>query len=234
MNEGDWLASTDPLPMLEFLRRKASGRKLRLFACACCRHIWNTLMDARSTNAIELSERYADDDVSEKDFIAARAAAVDAYADLFELPEGDPETEARIRTAILGADAVLCAAISNSADAAGRACGVVVACATSNLADSDAGDQVVPPAEQVAQSDLVRDIFGNPFCPIFVERFWLTPTVVSLAERIYDKREFDCLPNLASALIEAGCANADILAHCRQPGKHGRGCWVVDLLLGKK
>jgi hypothetical protein len=39
---------------------------------------------------------------------------------------------------------------------------------------------------------------------------------------------------LADALEEAGCIDADILNHCRQPGEHVRGCWVVDLLLGKE
>jgi hypothetical protein len=50
----------------------------------------------------------------------------------------------------------------------------------------------------------------------------------------YDARAFDRLPLLADALEEAGCADADILAHCRSGGGHLRGCWVVDLLLGKE
>jgi hypothetical protein len=58
--------------------------------------------------------------------------------------------------------------------------------------------------------------------------------VVKLAESIYDERAFDRMPILADALEEAGCANADILAHCRQPGEHVRDCWAVDLLLGKE
>jgi len=58
--------------------------------------------------------------------------------------------------------------------------------------------------------------------------------VVKLAESIYDERAFDRMPILADALEEAGCANADILAHCRQPGEHVRGCWAVDLILGKE
>ena len=50
---------------------------------------------------------------------------------------------------------------------------------------------------------------------------------------IYDDRAFDRLPILADALEDAGCADAAILSHCRGPGEHVRGCWVVDLLLGK-
>ncbi len=62
---------------------------------------------------------------------------------------------------------------------------------------------------------------------------WLTPTVVSLADALYRDRAFDRLPILADALEEAGCTNADVLLHCRQPAEHVRGCWVVDLVLGK-
>ena len=54
-----------------------------------------------------------------------------------------------------------------------------------------------------------------------------------MAQSIYDARAFDRLPLLADALEDAGCADADILSHCRTPGEHVRGCWVVDLLLGK-
>jgi hypothetical protein len=72
----------------------------------------------------------------------------------------------------------------------------------------------------------------EPFCPK-VDPAWLTAKVVALAQAIYDDRAFDRLPILADALEDAGCTNQDILAHCRQPGEHVRGCWVVDLLLGK-
>ncbi len=44
---------------------------------------------------------------------------------------------------------------------------------------------------------------------------------------------FDELPVLADALEEAGCTGAEILEHLRSPGRHARGCWALDLLLGK-
>ncbi len=81
---------------------------------------------------------------------------------------------------------------------------------------------------------LVRDIFGNPFRPVAVDPSWLTSTVTSLATSIYAERAFDRMPILADALEEAGCDHADILTHCRGDGPHVRGCWVVDLLLGKE
>jgi hypothetical protein len=92
-------------------------------------------------------------------------------------------------------------------------------------------------AEGREQASLLRCIFGNPFRPPpLTEPAWLKRhdgTVVNLAQAIYDERRFQDLPILADTLEEAGCTNADILDHCRQPGDHVRGCWVVDLLLGK-
>jgi hypothetical protein len=84
-----------------------------------------------------------------------------------------------------------------------------------------------------AQCDLIRDVFGNPFRPVAVHYGWITATVVRLARGIYEGGAFDRLPILADALEEAGCDNAAVLAHCRGEGPHVRGCWVLDLLLGK-
>ena len=90
------------------------------------------------------------------------------------------------------------------------------------------------PDNMAANATLLRDVVGNPFRPGADSSSWLTNTVKRLAEGIYQDCGFDRLPILADALEEAGCNNADILNHCRQPGDHVRGCWVVDLLLGKE
>jgi hypothetical protein len=89
-------------------------------------------------------------------------------------------------------------------------------------------------AERPVQSDLIRCIFGNPFRPITLSPTWLTSTAVALAQAIYTDRAFDRLPILADALEDAGCDDADLLSHCRGEGPHVRGCFVVDLLLGKQ
>lgn len=79
------------------------------------------------------------------------------------------------------------------------------------------------------------DVFGSlPFRPITVAPEWLTSTVVALASGIYEEKAFDRMPILADAMMDAGCDNDDILSHCRQPGEHVKGCWVVDLVLGKE
>jgi hypothetical protein len=90
-----------------------------------------------------------------------------------------------------------------------------------------------PAEEKKVLTALVRDIFGNPFRPATCDPSWCTSAVVGLAEAIYADRAFDRLPILADALEDAGCGLPDVLAHCRGPGPHARGCWVVDLILGK-
>ena len=88
-------------------------------------------------------------------------------------------------------------------------------------------------AEDRAHADLFRDIIGNPFRPVAFDPAWRTETAVGLAERMYDSRDFSTMPVLADALEDAGCDHPDMLAHCRGGGPHVRGCWVIDLVLGK-
>jgi hypothetical protein len=87
--------------------------------------------------------------------------------------------------------------------------------------------------ESVEQTVVLHDIFGNPFLPVTTDPSWLTSTVTNLAQAIYQERAFERMPILADALEDAGCTNQDVLNHCRGDGEHVRGCWVVDLLLGK-
>jgi len=70
---------------------------------------------------------------------------------------------------------------------------------------------------------LLREVFGNPFRWIVIDPLWLewnNRAIVRLAEGIYHDRAFDRLPILADALEDAGCQDADILYHCRQPDEH--------------
>src|SRR5262249_43605345 len=100
-------------------------------------------------------------------------------------------------------------------------------------------DNFVPPdltKERSIRADLIRDIIGNPFRPVAIDLSglgWNGGTVLHLAQSIYLGRRFGDLPILADALEDAGCTDPDILGHCRGPGPHTRGCWPVDLVLGK-
>jgi hypothetical protein len=87
--------------------------------------------------------------------------------------------------------------------------------------------------ERSAQIRLLHCVFSNPFHPIKFDPAWLTSSVHTLAQTIYDHHLFDRFPILADALEEAGCSNNHILDHCRLQYEHGRGCWVLDSILGK-
>jgi hypothetical protein len=89
-------------------------------------------------------------------------------------------------------------------------------------------------AERDAQVTLLHCVFDNPFRSVVFAPTWRTDTALTLARQMYESRDFSAMPILADALQEAGCDNADILDHCRGPGPHVRGCWVVDLVLGKE
>jgi hypothetical protein len=95
--------------------------------------------------------------------------------------------------------------------------------------------ELVPARDQTSWQPLIHDVFGNPFRPVTFSPQWRTDTAVSLAQQMYEAREFSAMPILADALQDAGCDNDDILTHCRDPKQvHVRGCWVVDLVLGKE
>jgi hypothetical protein len=85
-------------------------------------------------------------------------------------------------------------------------------------------------AEDAAQCELYRCVFGYPFEPVAFAAGWRTPTTAALSQAIFADRAFDRMPILADALEEAGCDSADVLDHCRGDGPHVRGCWVVERL----
>jgi hypothetical protein len=224
MDEKEWLECTDPTPMLEFVRGKASDRKLRLFAVACSRRIWHLLVDKRGHKAVEVAERFADGAATKDECWTAGERA-------WEMEFG-PERDIAGWT-LLGQDA------QTGLDT--HTCGLIAWAAASIAFDVNPWDSsapvVGPPvwrAARGAQVALLRDIFGNPFRPITLDPSKLSPTVTALAHAIYAERNFEAMPVLGDALEESGCNNEDILRHCRGPGEHTRGCWALDLVLGKE
>jgi hypothetical protein len=220
MTETEWLACADPKSMLKFLRGKASDRKLRLFAVGYCRSIWPSLKSIRSRRAVETSELYADGRTDRKSMRAAGNAAMAATRDAHA-----SRSLAEWMTIAAAYNAARNCAFSDPWDAARFASGE-----TRNAA------HVNTPLGRCLAS-LLREIFDNPFRPSpFLSPAvlaWNDGTVRRIAESIYEERTFDRLPILADVLEDAGCHDADILAHCRGPGLHVRGCWLVDLLFGK-
>ena len=225
MTEQEWLTAADPQPMLKYVRGRSSERKLRLFAVACCRQVWHLLADERTRTAVEVAERFADGGAAQEELAAARYAA--AYAGM-----------AAGLASFSAYQATLTAAAHDAVYAGWDA-------ATANFAADAAAFATTDPAARAAaeqeQVIALRDIFGNPFRLVPPDPSWPTADIRALARAAYSARILPAgtldpvrLAVLADALEDAGCTDADVLWHLRGENPHVRGCWVIDLLLGKR
>jgi hypothetical protein len=244
MTEAEWLTGTDPHLLLECLHGEVSDRKLRLFAAACCRRIWPLLTLGRSRRAVQTSERHADGLAADAELKAAYRPA--AWLEDTVVPPWAVQVAAEAAAANAtypdAADGAVRATLWALDAAAGAAADAVADPPGSEDAARE-GDrwfrifQAVRVAEKEAQCRLLRCLVGNPFHPVSASaawRAWRGGTVVRLAGQMYEARRFADLPVLADALEEAGCADAELLAHCRSGEEHARGCWALDLVLGKQ
>ena len=204
-------------------------RPLRLFACACCRRVWNQLApDCR--RAVEAAERFADGEIGPEELAEAWRAA------------------GRLE----GLRRLVVTEESERAFLAGRAQGYRyyqytehvhrVASPTFTLEDATAvandlrpwrGDSLENDAVDADHARISRDVFGGRARPVTFEAAWRTPAVLALARSIYDRQEFARMPELAAALEAAGCYDANLLSHCRSGPEHVRGCWALDAVLGR-
>lgn len=227
MTEADWLACTDPAPMLAFVRGRTSARRLRLIAVACCRRLEYLSREAEA--ALDVAERFADGTASDGDRSDARKAAQRAAQG-----RGVTRTPTAPKGERRGASAVYYAAARDAAEAARTARQLVVESLIWRAGGYAACDaRAVRDAEHGPQAVLVRDIIGNPFRPVKFDPSWRTEAVVGLVHELYESRDFAPMSVLADALEDAGCTDPDVLAHCRAGGPHVRGCWVIDRLLGR-
>jgi hypothetical protein len=242
MTEDEWQSATDPSQMLASLPDSTSDRKLRLFACGCCRRIWHLIVDPRCREAVEVAEWYADGQRDDVQLLALNESSYSVYAGTSESGSGVPNTAVGMsKSKLEAANAATHTAMPytggpREAIRGGQLVAHEAQLAFSYSANSDQAsgvlgeyiERVARQNERTEQADLVRDIFGNPFRPVTLNLTWLTSNVVLLAEAIYQDRAFERMPILADALMDAGCEDDSILAHCRSEGPHVRGCWVVD------
>ena len=209
MTEAEWLACTDPAPMLEFLYRNASERKVRLFFCACCR-AKRYIACPKGLEAVAVAEAFGDG-------LADESVRADTDLIIQSLIPDDGNWSAY---------SLIAWALHKPIGESYRLDYVMqwaIPCVIE--AGLASGDEVL---------SIIRDIFANPFRPTAIDSRWLTATVSDLALTIYREKAFERLPILADALQDAGCDSEEIIAHCRSDGPHARGCWVVDKVLGKE
>jgi hypothetical protein len=211
MTEKEWLDCRNAREMVDHLTRRRKNRpddrKFRLIMCGACRLVWDHFPDSLSHRVIETAEQVADDLTTAE--ILSEVEKVLSRSQVIGLA----------RAAVVWL-------------AWGPWCGYgSIGIAVSTVAEFIAR---LEPKRADALRSLVRCLVGNPFRPVAFNPAWRTTDVLLLAQGIYDERAFDRMPILADALQDAGCDSADILAHCRDPhATHVRGCWVVDLVLGK-
>jgi hypothetical protein len=210
--EAWWQACADPAPMLDWMRGRASARKYRLFACACCRISWHLLFDPRNRHGVEVAERYADEEATGWELADAREALQQASLKESMVPyylthEGPEIQQLAAREAA-----------------------------------RDVNRQPRGEERAAALAALCRDIFGpfRPVVVDATWLVWEGGLVPGLARAAVSESvlpagtlDVTCLSVLADAAEEAGCTRTDLLDHLRKTGKHVRGCWAVDLLAGK-
>lgn len=204
------------LQKMGLARTKVGRRKLRLYASGCCRQAWPSIRESSLKQAVETAERFADG-------LVDKATLTRTYERVLWL-DADDRYPARSQSREQAAAGM---AIATCHPNAHNAAFCITAYHPSPVASGKTAN-----AEGVL-CDLLRCVFGNPFQKPAFPTAWQTETVKALASAIYADLAFDRLPILADALEEAGCDDRPMLDHLRGPGPHCRGCWVLDLALGK-
>jgi hypothetical protein len=248
MTEEEWLASADPESMLDIVRGRVTQRKMRLLGCACCFRIREALFDGPETVRLLVGiERFADGAIKSSELVTIsqgiwrasrlkpRNVSDPAYvadtAVRWLWPEIRIEDMMRSTREIAAYEAQCRAFDQSSRDRSYRFWKRRPKLSEERIREAQEEGMA---AERRAQSAIVRDVFVGPERTATIDPAWRTSTVLNLAQTMYESRDFGAMPILADALQDADCVSDVILGHCRGPGPHVRGCWVVDLVLGKE
>ena len=237
MDEAEWATWTDPETILDYIRGPtssmnrpfvATNRQLILWACACCRRIGHLFHEVGCLNAILAAEAFADGELTYKDL---RAVSKDGSKWHSETMYATGEVS--VRSLVTQSCSHLVEGVDSAFDGMDTPFLVPADDATrwAVAAIWEHAGKRAADREKITQCSILRDILGNPFRPVQCPAEWKTFAVTALANEIYDDRRFSNLPAIATALIEAGCDNDDVLSHCRSEELHVRGCWVVDMFL---
>lgn len=243
-----WANSPSPELLLAFLaahrklsRVKGHRRKLRLLCCAAARIHWDRLPNDQIRDVIIAAERHADTEIRRVALRSARDQASDPQVESISGLLGDavqnilsffglssPQWN-QSRELLTLLDCLSSAQVGLRRARLGLASSARLAVAY----NGDRFNQEIWQQARAHHAEAIRDLFGDPFAPVVFEGSWNTLAVHKLARAIHSRHAFGDLPILADALEEAGCAAMPVLEHCRGPGPHVRGCWVIDGILGR-
>ena len=226
MTEAEWNDAQRPFKLIRYLERgpAPSERKLRLFCVACCKRVAEYISNPAYADALECVEAVAEIEPDIHSIERVRRVVDAARSVGHRALEAEDSDGSQLHE--------FAAALSHVYGWTVYTTDCAEACMSALCGhdDFDTGR-----GELMFQTDLLRDIFGNPFRPVAFADEWRSSTAVALAKQMYDSRDFSAMPILADALQDAGCEDEQVLNHCRDAKQtHVRGCWVVDLVLGKK
>jgi hypothetical protein len=262
VTEEEWLNGCDYRRMYRLAKPSASVRRVRLFMAACCQLDVITYTRLQCSTAIQIAERCADDIESERllcdlwnryvtlspnregfeteigklvDWISRVVRRLPTPPDLDEDETYSDVTAAVTHAAYLSLrEEPKGVFVGGSGDAAEYCARAMERAELLRLARRAGSTESVETRARRPIANILRDIFGNPFRPVAFDPRWRTSDVVGLARAIYDDKAFERMPIMADALMDAGCEDEQVISHCRSDGPHVRGCWVVDLILGKE
>jgi hypothetical protein len=256
MTESEWLVGCDYRGMYRHIHGHVNTRKARLCMAACCWLHEVAFTDYRVIQAVETAERCADDPDAEDQLIevqrefvhwlraeekpvGARGTISRSLHDIWELLyewNGSPHY-VEAGQAIAHAAYILTGGAGDAVEYCARAIDLAEVLSGGGEIQPDDCELNGPELETQTKhhiANLLRDLFGNPFRSVEIHPSWETPLVEVMAGTAYRERDWVCLPVLADVLEDAGCSDSEVLHHLRGPGPHVRGCWVLDLILGKK
>ena len=223
MTESDWLECANPERMLDFLGADATSRKVSLFVAAACRDEWARRGVERVSKALDVLERYFDLQVVEADkliqaFLGFHGSCTRVHTSHQRDQVDDPYPFSHVLSV-------------PETRFSGEVTYLRAIHAVQELRRG------IPDARiaRSRQAELMREVFGNPFRPVAIDEsclVWNGAAVSNIAQSVYTSSDFEGLSILADALEEAGCTDAGVIQHCRTPGLHVRGCWVIDAVLG--
>jgi len=233
MTDLDWDAQRDPLVLLDHLfplrgldSAEQQPRESRLFLIGCARLAWDRL-PCVAQRLVELAEDRVDGHGPGYDLRYPARELAEELANCRGEPEDLDELERKLRAL----DSRFERRISQHPKFEAEEWGSLAHLVYFPFAGTTPNYRRI--AKEHLSLELLRDVFPNPFRPVNFLPEWLDRNVTGIARGMYASRDFSPMPLLADALQDAGCSNEHVVNHCRSPGPHIRGCWVIEGLLRK-